>query len=102
MKLGVTAVVLVAWTARPFREAVDLQVTTASVTRGPVARRIVAAGTLQPAATVDVGTALPGVIRSIEASATTPVREGQVLARLDPAPYRAALDRTQAALAKAE
>ena len=78
-----------------------VQVTTASVTSGPIVRRITATGTLQPITTVDVGTQVSGAILSLTADFNSIVRAGQIIARLDPAFYRAALGQSEAAVAQA-
>ncbi len=84
------------------RRGDDIALSTATVTQGTVARQIFATGTLQPARTVAVGSQLSGTIQSIEADFNSRVRAGQVLARLDPAVYRAQLVGAQAKLAQAE
>jgi HlyD family secretion protein len=72
------------------------------VTSGTVVRRIFATGTLQATRTVDVGTQVSSVIASLGADFNSIVRKGQVIARLDPSLYAAALDQAKASLLQAE
>lgn len=85
------ALVLLLWPVRLFRDAPEMQVVSAPVTSASVPRSMVATGTVQPTSSITVGTALTGVIESVEATANSVVRAGQVLARLDPGAYQAAL-----------
>jgi RND family efflux transporter MFP subunit len=80
----------------------DIHITTASVTKGTVKRLVLASGTLQAARTVDVSTQVSGTVQSLEADFNSVVRAGQIVARLDPAAYRAQLDEAGAKLAQAE
>ena len=66
---------------------VDVRVTVADVTSGPIVRRFISNGTFVPARIVDTGTQVSGTIRSVEVDFNTPVRAGQVIARLDPAAF---------------
>ena len=65
----------------------DVRVTVADVTSGPIVRRFISNGTFVPARIVDTGTQVSGTIRSVEVDFNTPVRAGQVIARLDPAAF---------------
>jgi HlyD family secretion protein len=91
------------------RSRPELQVETAPVTDGPITRRIVATGTVQPVTTVAVGAQVSGIVQSLNVDFDSIVRAGQVIARLDPSLYQAALDeargnlqQAQAALGQAE
>jgi HlyD family secretion protein len=79
-----------------------LDVTTAPVTTGTVARRVMSTGTLQPVRTVDVGAQVSGTIHSIEADFNDRVRAGQIVARLDPSIYESQLGEAQARLEQAQ
>ena len=57
--------------------------TTAEVTRGDLTVIVTATGTLQPTNTVEVGSELSGIIKSVEVDFNDRVEVGQVLARLD-------------------
>ena len=85
-----------------FHRSTDVDVTTAVVTNGPVIRHIVATGTLQAVTTVQVGAQVSGTIQSIAADYNTNVHSGQVIARIDPALFDAALGQAQATLEEAQ
>ncbi len=80
----------------------QVEVTMAEVTRGAVVRRIIAAGTLRPVRTVDVGAQVSGTVQSLDADFNTAVRTGQVIARLEPSAFQAALEQSRAGLQDAE
>ena len=85
-----------------FRPTTEVQVTTASVTAGPIVRRVIAAGTLQAETTVEVGTEVSGVVQSLAADYNSLVHAGQIVATLDPASYVAQLRVTEAARAQTQ
>src|SRR5437867_4132159 len=95
-------IAIASWTARGFHHAGDLNVTSAVVTRGPIVRTIVATGTLQPVAAVQVGAQISGTIQALYADYNSIVHEGQILAKLDPAQLEAVLGGTEAALRQAQ
>jgi len=78
------------------RGAVDYS--TVAVTRGKVMRTVTATGTVNPVLTIIVGTYVSGVIQSLYCDYDTPVRAGQVCAKIDPRPYQATLDQYAAQL----
>ena len=82
------------------REAVQIQ--TADVTSGPITRRILVTGTLEPLRKVEVGSQVSGTIASLPADFNARVGAGQVLARLDQASFHARLTEAAAGLAKAQ
>jgi HlyD family secretion protein len=92
------ALVAVIVTFRMFgsHRGANLEVTTATITTGPVVRRIVATGTLQAMTTVAVGAQVSGTIEALGADYNSIVHAGQVVARLDPALFQAALSETEA------
>jgi HlyD family secretion protein len=75
---------------------------TVAVDRGDVAQRIVAHGTLQPQRQVHVGSQVSGVIEQIYVDFNSRVTRGQVLARIDPSTFAAAVRSAEAELAAAE
>jgi len=89
----------IAW---QFRPAKPIEVATTSVTRGPIQRRIVATGTLQAIAAVQVGAQESGTIQSVRADFNSIVHAGEIIATLQPDLFAAALDEAKAALARAE
>jgi HlyD family secretion protein len=80
----------------------EIQEQTAPVTRGLVARRIIVAGSMQALRTVDIGSQVSGLISEINVDFDALVHKGQVLARLDPIPFQAALDNAKANLEQAK
>ena len=83
------------------RDGDEVQVQTADVTSGPIVRRPLVTGTLEPARMVEVGSQVSGTIASIDVDFNDPVKAGQVLARLDPASFQTRLTEAEAGLAKA-
>jgi HlyD family secretion protein len=96
-----TATVLgvIAWT---FHATFDVQVETAPVTAGPVTRQVNATGSVQAVTTVEIGAQVSGIVQSLGVDFNSFVRAGQVIARLDPALYQAALDVARASLLQAQ
>lgn len=83
------------WWNRPAQPSLYV---TAPVTRGPVVRSVTATGTVNPVTTVQVGTYVSGPIISINVDFNSPVKAGQLLARIDPRPFAAQVALAQAAL----
>jgi len=76
--------------------------TTVAVTRGAVTRAVTATGTVNPVLTIIVGTYVSGVIQQLSCDYNTPVKHGQVCAKIDPRPYQAVLDQYAGQLARDE
>jgi HlyD family secretion protein len=74
---------------------------TAPVERGSIVSIITATGTINPITTVQVGSQVSGMIESLHADFNSKVKAGQVVARIDPFPYRARRDQADATLANA-
>jgi len=74
---------------------------TAPVARGDILQTVSANGTLNPVVLVNVGTQVSGTVQTLHADFNDRVREGQVLAELDPSLFRAQLDQSRANLANA-
>jgi HlyD family secretion protein len=98
----VLVVFLVAWSARELHQLPTVQVVTASVSRGPIVRRVVATGTLQAVTTVQIGAQVSGTVQSLNADYNSIVHAGQEIATLDPGLFDAALGEARAALARAQ
>jgi HlyD family secretion protein len=71
---------------------------TAEVRRGDLTVKVTATGQLQPVTEVDVGTEVSGTIQAVEVDFNDRVKQGQVLARLDPDQSRAKERQSAAAL----
>jgi HlyD family secretion protein len=65
------------------------QYQTAEVTRGDLMQAVTATGTLNPVTNVQVGSQISGIISHLYADWNSQVTNGQVVARIDPATYRA-------------
>ena len=74
---------------------------TATVERGPVTALVTATGTVNPVTTVQVGTYVSGPIQAIDVDYNSPVRQGQRVAKIDPAPFLVKVQRAEASLATA-
>jgi HlyD family secretion protein len=80
---------------------------TAPVTRGSIVRSVSATGTVNPVITVQVGSYVSGPIQAIYADYNSPVKKGQLIAKIDPRPFevktaegRATLNNSKAQLGK--
>jgi HlyD family secretion protein len=69
---------------------------TAVVERGPLVASVSATGALAAVVTVAVGSQISGQIKELHADFNSPVRRGQVIARLDPATYEARVSQARA------
>jgi HlyD family secretion protein len=76
--------------------------TTAPVERGDIVDVVGATGTLQAVTTVQVGSQVSGTVESLAADFNSQVRNGQVVARLDPSLFDARLQQARANLTAAQ
>lgn len=75
---------------------------TAKITRGAITARVTATGTLSALVTVQVGSQVSGRIAEIKADFNSPVKKGQVIAKIDPQLFAAAVENARANHAAAE
>jgi HlyD family secretion protein len=75
---------------------------TQKITRGPIVRAVTTSGTVNPIITVQVGAYVSGVIVARYCDYNTPVKKGQLCAKIDPRPYQAVVDQTRANLGVAK
>jgi HlyD family secretion protein len=75
---------------------------TITLDRGDIIKTVSANGTLNPVVLVNVGTQVSGTLQKLYADFNGRVKSGQVLAELDPALFRAALDQSTANLANVQ
>jgi len=75
---------------------------TARVDVGNITQTVTATGTLSAVTTVKVGSVVSGNVAALHADFNKQVKKGELLAELDPAPFQAKVEQTQAALQKAE
>jgi len=82
-------------------EGKDVQYQTVAVSRGEIMQVVTASGTLNPVTNVTVGSQISGIIQTLSADFNTPVTNGQVVAQLDPATYKANVASAEGDLANA-
>ncbi len=83
------------------RDGTEIQVNTAPLNRGDIVDTVGATGTLQAVTTVQVGSQVSGNIAWLGADFNSIVKQGQVIARLDPSLFDAQLKQVQANLIQA-
>jgi HlyD family secretion protein len=106
-KLLVAVVVAVAavgvWVAARGGEAGDApEWRTSEVERDDLVVEVTATGTLQPVTQVQVGTQVSGTIQTLHADFNTRVRQGDIVAQIDPASLRAKVESDRANLVRAK
>lgn len=69
-----------------------------TIESGPLTATVAAAGTLNPVSTVQVGSQISGQIREILVDFNSPVKAGQLVARIDPETYQHRLRQAEADL----
>jgi HlyD family secretion protein len=75
---------------------------TEKVIRGDVEMAVTATGTVNPVTTVLVGTQVSGTIKNIYVDFNSPVKKGQLIARIDPALFDAQVNQARANLLSAK
>ncbi|MDR4478275.1 MAG: efflux RND transporter periplasmic adaptor subunit [Nitrospira sp.] len=75
---------------------------TLPIDRGPITALVTATGAVNPVVSVQVGSQVSGKIAKLYADFNSVVREGQILASIDPKPYHAKVSQTKAGLKSAE
>jgi HlyD family secretion protein len=83
------------------RNSGEVQVNTATISRGEIIDTVGSTGTLQAVTTVQVGSQVSGNIAWLGADFNSIVKKGQVIARLDPSLFQAQVDQANANLVKA-
>jgi HlyD family secretion protein len=91
-----------AWWRRSGVVAAVLIYRTAVVQRGDVTQTVTGSGTLSALTTVDVGSQVSGNIQRLYADYNDTVKEGQLLAEIDPSTYEARLFQAEANLEAAQ
>jgi HlyD family secretion protein len=74
---------------------------TARVERGRIATTVNATGTLNAVITVQVGSQVSGTIQKLFVDFNSPVKEGEIIAQIDPASFEARVSQSRANLASA-
>lgn len=104
--LGMTALLLTAGLAalfwHPWRQGGDVpRYELGKVEKGALSASVSASGTLSALITVQVGSQVSGQIQAVLADFNTPVKRGQVIARIDPATFASRVTQAEADLAAA-
>jgi HlyD family secretion protein len=79
-----------------------VQVTTQPVVQQTLVQSVTASGTVNPQNDISVGTQVSGTISQLFVDYNSKVKEGQVLAKIDPSTFQAQLNQAKAALAQAQ
>lgn len=75
---------------------------TSQVRRGNISEVVTATGTLSAVITVQVGSQVTGLIKSLYADFNSKVKKGQLIAQIDPDPFQAKVNQARANLAAAK
>lgn len=75
---------------------------TAAVIRGPITQAVSATGTLNPVVNVQVGSQVSGIIQKLFVDFNSPVKEGEVVAQIDPILFQANVAQAEGELANAK
>src|SRR5689334_6266075 len=84
------------WAWRASRRPAPVTFRTARVDRGTVEATVTATGALNAVVTVQVGSQVSGTISKLGADFNSRVKEGQVIAQIDPTRFKANLDQAVA------
>jgi len=74
---------------------------TVKVDKGNVTQTVTATGTLSAVITVKVGSVVSGIVAALHADFNKEVKKGDLLAELDPVPFQAKVNQSEAGLEKA-
>jgi HlyD family secretion protein len=76
----------------------EINFRTEKIIRGDIEMAVTATGTVNPVTTVLVGTQVSGTIKNIYVDFNSPVKKGQLIARIDPALFEAQVNQARANL----
>ena len=109
MKRLLIAVVLLATVAvtvgayvRYSRGEAETQISYLAVSRGDVVESVGATGTVQPVRTVMVGSQVSGIIKALHADFNSIVRQGDIIAELDPSLFQTQIEQARANLTRSQ
>ena len=102
--IALVAIGLVTWKIVVKRRSAKpaVQWETTAVDRGRVVARVTATGVLSALVTVQVGSQVSGRIQQLFVDFNSPVKKGQVIAKIDPQLFQAALEQARANYAAAQ
>lgn len=75
---------------------------TQSVTIGDIERSVTMTGTVEPVQTVQVGSYVSGIVKEVACDYNSPVKVGQICARIDPAPFQLVVEQNKADITTSE
>jgi HlyD family secretion protein len=84
------------WRWRRAHQKAPVEFDTAAVDRGRIIARVTATGTLSALVTVQVGTQVSGTIQKLFVDFNSPVKKGQLIAKIDPQLIAASLEQARA------
>ncbi len=84
------------WRWRKTHRKAPVEFDTANVDRGKIIARVTATGTLSALVTVQVGTQVSGTIQKLLVDFNSPVKKGQLIAKIDPQLIAASLEQARA------
>jgi HlyD family secretion protein len=93
---AVVLVSLATWRLVAAGKGPTVQYDTVTVDRGNVVARVTASGTLSALVTVQVGSQVTGRIQSLFVDFNSPVKKGQLLAKIDPRVFKADVEQARA------
>src|SRR5574342_661999 len=99
---AVLVVAVVVWRWRASAAKPRLQIESAKVDRGRIIAKVTATGTLSAIVTVQVGSQVSGRVAALYADFNSPVKKGQLIAKIDPQLFQAAVEQARANLVAAQ
>ena len=102
MKRAVIALLIIAgagagaWVYYVRRAGPEIGALTSPITRGDIVDAVSTTGTLQPVTTVQIGSQVSGNISYLGADFNSIVKQGQIIAKLDPSLLQAQLEQSRA------
>ncbi len=84
------------------RSSAAVSYVTQPLVREDLAQTVTATGTVNPQNTVAVGTQVSGTLSEVDVDYNSKVKKGQILAKIDPTTFQAALDQAEAGLEQAQ
>jgi HlyD family secretion protein len=99
--IAVVVVAAVAWRGNSGSKP-KTQMETAKLERGRIIAKVTASGTLSAIVTVQVGSQVSGRIAELRVDFNSPVKKGQLIAKIDPALFLATVEQARANLAAAQ
>jgi HlyD family secretion protein len=85
-----------AWWKEPFRKPPEYRL--AKIDRGTITAAVSATGTLNPVVSVQVGSQISGQVKELYADFNSPVKRGQLIARIDPQSFQLRVNQAMADL----